>query len=313
MKRTWLTFLLLLTMTAHADTVYVNNRPLKATVTGSGSQVYVELGALCQALKVAVQPAGQGWLVGEGTASLGPGQVQVAGQTLEGRVDKDGHVLVPLKQTAELLGHRVIVNPALGTVDVYLAAAQPNPGPSAAPSSNAYPGDGTAPSFDPGKELWPVADPTAGLVGYQPSANDHSRWVIPPQFFIADYFSDGLARVVMPGPIETVDSPVYRAHQSGTTISAGPEDVIKVNKVRRYSWGKCGYIDRTGRFVIPAIYGNGTDFWKGYARVEKTDSQRTEMYIDKTGRRVPGEKIPQDIKDRLSGYPSGTAASPPQH
>jgi thiol-disulfide isomerase/thioredoxin len=88
--------LLLLTLPAWAEKVFVRNQPFKGVVRGTGATLLVELAPLLQALGVP-QP--------EGVAV----------------VESNGVQLVNLHDFARAAGARLVANPQLQTVDVNLA------------------------------------------------------------------------------------------------------------------------------------------------------------------------------------------------
>ena len=89
------------------------------------------------------------------------------------------------------------------------------------------------------------------------------KLVIEPQFEDAEDFSEGLAPVKIKG--ETVWCPADASgNRSGSTMMYG-------------------YIDKTGKLVIPAVFNSAAPFSEGVAAVSKCDES---YFIDKTGRTV---------------------------
>ncbi|NJL60234.1 MAG: WG repeat-containing protein [Desulfobacteraceae bacterium] len=82
--------------------------------------------------------------------------------------------------------------------------------------------------------------------------NKNGEVVIKPEYYSADYFSEGLAAVSVFSDFET---------------------------------NRAGYINQSGEFVIPANYETTTEFKNGLAEVSRELDNRC-LYIDKTGKIV---------------------------
>jgi WG containing repeat len=109
---------------------------------------------------------------------------------------------------------------------------------------------------------------TFGIVLAMASAAPANQvnFAIKPQFDVAEDFAEGLARV---GLIKKPDVP-----------SDFP-DIYGYKDVDRY-----GYIDKSGKLVIPFQYKNARNFSEGLAAVEgeKDGNSKAFGYIDKTGK-----------------------------
>ena len=100
----------------------------------------------------------------------------------------------------------------------------------------------------------------------------HGDWVIPPTYWRVHYFSEGLASV------ETFDR-LHRFYISrqGATVIDLPGDVGDAGRFSEglaavrlngsWSAGKTGYIDKTGRIVIPYQFAYAGPFQEGRAAV----------------------------------------------
>jgi hypothetical protein len=105
---------------------------------------------------------------------------------------------------------------------------------------------------------------------------DHAgNWVIPPQYWRAQAFSEGLAAVTH--QLKGHDFPAAYIDTSGKTIiefpvglaDTGPfsEGLAAVRMYGYVSVGKLGYIDRSGTVVIPYQFASGGPFHEGLAAV----------------------------------------------
>jgi hypothetical protein len=123
----------------------------------------------------------------------------------------------------------------------------------------------------------PVAKGCNAALGYIDASG---QYVIPPRFLRAEDFKHGIARVR-----DTDKQPYYYINHYGQRVPEAfvvedPEPILKV--ARRDH--KCGYVDtRTGKFVIEPAYDDAYLFHDGLALVVK-DQKRG--YIDTTGKVV---------------------------
>jgi len=127
MKKPLLLLLLLLFVLtcAHADQLYVRNRPFKGTVNRSDGKLWVELKPLMEALGLALQGDEQvGYWVSRDPAAVAPGAGKVSVEGTEIECSSSLPICVPLDSVAPLLGARVVVNKDMGTTDVSLAPAK---------------------------------------------------------------------------------------------------------------------------------------------------------------------------------------------
>ena len=117
--------------------------------------------------------------------------------------------------------------------------------------------------------------------------SDNRAVVSFTKYDYVESFSEGLAEVIL-------------NHKYGFIDKTGREVIpCKYDRVAYYSFreglagvelnGKWGFIDKTGREVIPCKYDNATNFSEGFARVE---INRKYGFIDKTGKflRINGIK-----------------------
>ena len=110
-----------------------------------------------------------------------------------------------------------------------------------------------------------------GLYGYI----DHSgRIVIPPQYLWAGDFSDGMATVYLCGRNVSID-------RQGNVwpLRLGPADALAPES----SDGKAGFLDATGRWVIPPRYQDALPFSDGLAAVQVGGKWG---FIDPSGKEV---------------------------
>ncbi|MGF1600925.1 MAG: WG repeat-containing protein [Chloroflexi bacterium AL-N5] len=121
----------------------------------------------------------------------------------------------------------------------------------------------------------------------QPQTDKQWSMVIAPQFDIAGDFVDGLARVGVAKP-KPSDDP------TGFPVGAyGYKDIDKY-----------GYIDRTGKLVIPFQFAEAGDFseglaWVGFDSDDSDSSVDQYGYIDRTGKLVIPAQLQQ--AERFSG------------
>jgi hypothetical protein len=114
--------------------------------------------------------------------------------------------------------------------------------------------------------------------------NMHGQWVVKPEYRDSIYFSEGLGTVhLADGRTAVIDERgqfvISPTHLYIYNFNEGlAEAQLKENGV----W-KSGFIDRTGKFVIPAIYEDVGYFYGGIAPVKYKDFY---LYIDKNGKEV---------------------------
>lgn len=148
MKKSWIVGLLGLGLWAStmvsADQLYVRNRPYKGVVKKTEGRIWVDLQTFAQALEAKVTRSPEGGtsvsLEAAGEASVPAGQLRVEGQEVACQLQDDGTLLVPLEETARLLGAKVIVNKSMGTIDVSMAKARVAGEPKAAATPEAASG-----------------------------------------------------------------------------------------------------------------------------------------------------------------------------
>jgi hypothetical protein len=130
-----------------------------------------------------------------------------------------------------------------------------------------------------------------GLYGY---INRKGDLVVPAQFHHADDFSEGLACV------HSAEKAGYINHKGKLLIAAGNDWNPANYPCGKFSeglaaiyfkTGKVGYIDRTGKVVIPPQFDSADEFVDGIAKVYETpgQSERYESafgYIDKRGKYI---------------------------
>jgi hypothetical protein len=134
------------------------------------------------------------------------------------------------------------------------------------------------------------------LVGY---IDVTGQFVLPPQFEMADPFSEGLAFVRRDGGSilinkagEFVADAQYADHKDFA------EGLAAVKTIENELWG---YIDRTGQFVIPPQFAKAESFQNGYAIVSLAEGGET--YVDSQGQIVvtPGNYL------KMTNFNSGVA------
>jgi len=124
-----------------------------------------------------------------------------------------------------------------------------------------------------------VEDHPAGLAGY---VDESGTWVIPPQYWDAGSFSEGLARVAVK---TEKGAKIGFIDKKGAWLVKDLDDARPFSEGLALVWqnGECGYIDATGAVVIPIPFViDGFDFSGGVARVGG-GFDGSPSYIDKTG------------------------------
>ncbi len=116
---------------ALADDVFIANRPFQGPVSGSGAATYVGAAALAKALGFNLVPAQGSWVAGPGAVPAGTpaGSVVMAGKVIPSRPGPGGAPMVHLKTAAEALGYVVRVNPQMKAIDINRAMARVTPTP----------------------------------------------------------------------------------------------------------------------------------------------------------------------------------------
>jgi hypothetical protein len=125
-----------LLLSAHADQLYVRNRPFKGEVVRQSGKTWVEIKALSEALglKLDGDPQQGYQLAAEGEASPpGEGKAVLHGTEVPTTTGSTG-LLVALEDACPLLGARLVANKAMGTLDVSLAPST-NPKSTSSPTS----------------------------------------------------------------------------------------------------------------------------------------------------------------------------------
>jgi hypothetical protein len=114
-------------------------------------------------------------------------------------------------------------------------------------------------------------------------------FVIPPQFEFAESFSEGLARVTLPGKqgtgfIDPSGKCVLRLSQGAERFVEGvAASCTLISRLSAFE-PRCGFIDKTGRFVIPPQRGRAMAFSDGLALFQNDDYSW--FYIDHSGKTV---------------------------
>jgi hypothetical protein len=122
---------------------------------------------------------------------------------------------------------------------------------------------------------------TEGKYGY---IGEDGKYVVNPIYKDANKFSEGLACVVMengkPQIINKAGKILFTVDKADMCF--GFSEGMALVKIK----GKWGYIDKTGKIVINAIYEDGNTFSEGLACVAKLDDKTKKKkwgYIDKKG------------------------------
>lgn len=116
-----LAFLLLLTINAIAQEVWIANRLFPGQVIKDGGQIWVELVPFAQALQV--------------SSAIDGTNATIDGQPLPSQV-KGGAVLVPLKEAAAITGAIIRDNKSMGIIDVFKGIKEQDPSALAATASD---------------------------------------------------------------------------------------------------------------------------------------------------------------------------------
>jgi len=122
---------------------------------------------------------------------------------------------------------------------------------------------GALPAFSEG--LTPFVDPSNDRIGY---LNLKGEVVIPPQFYSARPFKESVAFVGTQNGHVLIDT-------TGTIIARnfvalrGNYSNFSNNRAAVQKEFNYGYIDKSGQFVIPAVYDAARDFSEGLAAVKK--------------------------------------------
>ncbi|MBI3924250.1 MAG: hypothetical protein HY319_01795 [Armatimonadetes bacterium] len=124
----WVLCLVLLgTVAASAEPIYLRNKPFKGPSSGAGKDTMVGLTAFAAAMDLVVTeqngskvayPKDAGTVTDFGINE--PGHVFVVGKEVRSAVDPSGEVMVSLWDAAEAAGARVVLNRDLGTIEVNL-------------------------------------------------------------------------------------------------------------------------------------------------------------------------------------------------
>lgn len=146
------------------------------------------------------------------------------------------------------------------------------------------------------------------------------RVAIKPRFNAASDFSDGVALVTIPdGSCELCGETVY-IDKTGEIVISMKHLVGPSVRVRSFSEGLAilyseygqpkfpfnlpyGYIDKSGRIVIPSKFGDASDFREGLALVGKNFMRTAVGYINRQGEYViePRFSNAQDFQEGLAG------------
>lgn len=128
-----LLLLLGLTGVAFGEQIIIRNRTFEGRQVRLEGKLWLELGPLAQALGLKILGNDdQGYALGEdGEPALpGAGKVRIKGKDVETSIDS-GPLLVNLEEVAGILGAKIIVNEARGSVEVKLPSAVAGPAVSA--------------------------------------------------------------------------------------------------------------------------------------------------------------------------------------
>jgi len=146
-----------------------------------------------------------------------------------------------------------------------------------------------------------------GRYGYQ---DKQGNVVIAPQFFFAEDFREGLAKVQTRNGIGFIDKSgkiaIQEIYEDASYFTEGLAPVCK-NKL----WG---YIDKTGKILIPPQFSNATNFSEGlaYVNLRKIENGHDILkwaYIDKTGHFVIGPRDTDGYWELSNWYPMCTEFS----
>jgi hypothetical protein len=172
----------------------------------------------------------------------------------------------------------------LGLGVVFLPAEETKPAPAApvpAPASAEVAPEANAPKTEPEEKLRSAL----GAGGYIGLKNEKGEWVIQPKYNDIAPFSEGLARI--------------RLNDKWAFIDRTGKEVLTFERkdgfwgVMPFSEGRAaitlknlrkGFIDKTGKIVIPAIYSDARSFQEGLAAVAL--NHRDYGFIDKDGKVV---------------------------
>lgn len=156
-------------------------------------------------------------------------------------------------------------------------------------------------------------DDVAGDYGYIDKSGD---MVIPPQFYMARSFSEGLAAVAigefqseMWGFIDTTGAMVVQPQFRDVKDFSEGLAAVQVWDSETLKWG---YIDRTGTMVIPPRFSLAWDFSDGMARVSEGNGKWG--YIDPTGRMAiqPQWDLVESLPGLTFDFADGLAVVPVQ-
>ncbi|HEY6252687.1 MAG TPA: WG repeat-containing protein [Candidatus Angelobacter sp.] len=124
----------------------------------------------------------------------------------------------------------------------------------------------------------------------------HGRIVIEPQFKAAFYFREGLGTVQSDSGDVLIDTSGKVISQAYSYLQLIAEGRVPVARTRDWKWG---YLDLSGKVVIPLIFDEAGNFSEGLARVEK---DKRWGYVDLEGKIV----IPPQF-DEAGEFGSGLA------
>jgi hypothetical protein len=195
------------------------------------------------------------------------GRAIVTRNNLSAYIDTQGNLLTPFKYNTLYpyehgVSKAVIHQPANAPSKVEYLDLQGHPLPNHKPAPEQ---EYQAPRHKLSEGLKPAYERPPGqsqaLWGYQ---DQRGQWVIQPQFLDAFSFSEGLAVVALP-----CDPPSnYKPH----------------NKEEPSTWASFGYIDKTGKIIIPPRFSSAADFKHGIARVQSNSYHQA--LIDNTGKEL---------------------------
>lgn len=144
---------------------------------------------------------------------------------------------------------------------------------------------------------------SGGKWGY---IDETGKEVLPMKYLAADDFHDGIARVMTredPAHWDYIDK-TGRALITNYGIGFGFSEGLAMVQVN----DKWGFIDRTGKLVIPTRYDSAADFNAGAALVS---TENDIFFIDPTGRRIDGraQVFADPAKDGTEDFMRGKAAA----
>ncbi|MBU1068567.1 WG repeat-containing protein, partial [Myxococcota bacterium] len=131
-------------------------------------------------------------------------------------------------------------------------------------------------SIQPDNSAPYAAQKTGGKHGY---IDDHGRMIVPFLYDTAARCSDGLCRATLGRDTVYFDT----TGKKMLTVAMNADVFSEGLAIVQAPGFKFGFIDRTGKLAIPAIYQAAQDFHGGFAAVQRAGKWG---YIDRTGKTV---------------------------